>query len=65
MALVVFDKSTHYNVIIFKILKDITIFKITGSFVNFSKLLWKYFKLPALGRLEILEEIEMLSWACI
>ena len=65
MALVVFDKSTHYNVIVFKILKDITIFKITGSFVNLSKLLWKYFKLPALGRLEILEETEMLPWACI
>ena len=53
MALVVFEKSTHYNMTIFKVLKNLTRFKIAGLFVKFSKFLRKYSKLPALSRLEI------------
>ena len=53
MALLVFEKSTHYYISIFKILKNLTRFKVTGSFVNFSKFLRKYFKLPILGTLEL------------
>ena len=53
MALVVFEKSTHYNMIIFKVLKNLTRFEIAGPFVKFSKSIRKYSKLPTLGRLEI------------